>query len=164
MESLQCLPKLLMELMILRHADASFDAPSDFERRLSEKGMRQAQEVAGFLKTHHCKPDIVLTSPAVRARTTAEVVARELRIELIECTWAVPGMDADEAIQELRSYSRFERVLLVGHQPDLGELTARLIGNPHSERLHVRKATLIHLRMQGIESATLEAFIPCRLM
>jgi len=153
-----------MELLILRHADASFDAPSDFDRRLSEKGLRQAQVVAGFLKIHDCKPDVVLTSPAVRARTTAEVVANELRIELIECPWAVPGMGSEYAIQELRGFSRFERVLLVGHQPDLGELTARLIGAPHSERLHVRKATLIHLRMQGIESATLEAFIPCRLM
>ena len=153
-----------MELLILRHADAVYEAPSDFDRRLSEKGLRQAQEVAAFLKTHHCKPDVVLTSPAVRARTTADVVARELKVELIECPWAVPGMYSEDAIQELRAFSRFERLLLVGHQPDLGELTARLIGTPNSERLHVRKATLIHLKMLGAGSAMLEAFIPCRLM
>lgn len=155
---------LLMELMLLRHADASFDAPSDFDRRLSEKGLRQAQEVAAFLKIHHCKPDIVLSSPAVRARTTAEIVATELEIELLECEWAVPGMNPSDALHELRGFLRFERVLLVGHQPDLGELTARLIGIPNSERLHVRKATLVHLRMLGVENAMLEAFIPCRLM
>lgn len=153
-----------MELLILRHADAVFDAPSDFDRQLSEKGVRQAHEVAAFLKSHQSIPDLVLSSPAVRARSTAEVITRELKVELIECPWALPGMHSEDAIQQLSAFSHFSRVLLVGHQPDLAELTARLMGMPNPDRLHVRKATLIHLKMQGKAGATLEAFIPCRLM
>jgi phosphohistidine phosphatase len=153
-----------MELLILRHADAVFDAPSDFDRQLSEKGVRQAHEVAAFLKARQCIPDLVLSSPAVRARSTAEVITSELKVELIECPWALPGMYSEDAIQQLSAFSHFNRVLLVGHQPDLAELTARLLGMPNPDRLHVRKASLIHLKMQGTAGATLEAFIPCRLM
>jgi phosphohistidine phosphatase len=153
-----------MELLILRHADAVFDAPSDFDRQLSEKGVRQAHEVASFLKTEHCTPDLVLTSPAVRARSTAEVIGRELKVQVIECPWAVPGMYAEDAIRQLNAFSHFNRVLLVGHQPDLAELTARLLGMPNPDRLHIRKAALIHLRMLGGAGASLEAFVPCRLM
>jgi phosphohistidine phosphatase len=153
-----------MELLILRHADAVFDAPSDFDRALSEKGVRQAHEVAAFLKVNDCVPDILLSSPAVRARSTAEVIALELKVELIECPWALPGMYSEDAIQQLSAFSHFNRVLLVGHQPDLAELTAKLLCMPNADRLHVRKATMIHLKMLGKAGATLEAFIPCRLM
>ncbi len=73
-------------------------------------------------------------------------------------------MYAEDAIRQLNAFSHFNRVLLVGHQPDLAELTARLLGMPNPDRLHIRKAALIHLRMLGGAGASLEAFVPCRLM
>jgi phosphohistidine phosphatase len=153
-----------MELLILRHADAVFNAASDFDRELSEKGVRQAREVAAFLKVNQCIPDLLLSSPAVRARSTAELISKEIKVDFIECPWALPGMYSEDAIEQLRAFSHFNRVLLVGHQPDLAELTARLLGMSNADRLHVRKAALIHLRMLGTAEAVLESFVPCRLM
>jgi phosphohistidine phosphatase SixA len=73
-------------------------------------------------------------------------------------------MPPDEALQELQPYNQFKEVLLVGHQPDLGMLAARLLGLPQPARIHVRKASLIQLTLTSPSSALLEALIPCNLM
>ena len=152
-----------MKLLLLRHADADMPAASDLARPLSEKGHKQAQELARFLKAYSIQPKIIITSTATRAIETAKPIAAALRIESIPCNWARPGMPPDEALHELQPYSQFKEVLLVGHQPDLGTLAARLIGLPQPARLHIRKASLIHLNLTSPSSAMLEALIPCLL-
>ena len=153
-----------MKLLLLRHADADTEADSDLARPLSEKGHRQAKEVAQFLKNHSARPQIILSSTAVRAAQTAKPVAEALGVDCIPCEWARPGMPPDEALQELYPYAQFKDVLLVGHQPDLGALAARLIGLPQPARLHVRKSSIIQLTLTSPASAILEALIPCNLM
>jgi phosphohistidine phosphatase len=153
-----------MEIQLLRHADAEVHAATDLERPLSEKGRRQAAEVARFLGDHPAVPDVILASPALRTVQTAEIIGRALNLELIRCPWALPGMQVDEALSELKAYGRFRRVMLVGHQPDLGEVIAFLLGMPQSVRVHVRKASLAQLTLIGAQSARLEAFVPCKLM
>lgn len=139
-------------------------APSDLERPLSGKGLRQAAEVARFLREHPMVPEIILTSPAVRTVKTAEIVGDALGVEVIRCRWALPGMSVEEALSELGAFGRFKRVMLVGHQPDLGEVIAHLLGMPQSVRVHVRKASLAQLTLLGANTARLEAFVPCKLM
>jgi phosphohistidine phosphatase len=139
-------------------------AASDTARPLSEKGHHQAQQVAQFLNEHPSRPKIILTSTARRAAETAQPIAELLGIECIPCGWARPGMPPDEALQELQPYNQFKEVLLVGHQPDLGMLAARLLGLPQPARIHVRKASLIQLTLTSPSSALLEALIPCNLM
>jgi phosphohistidine phosphatase len=153
-----------MELQLLRHADAEMHAPSDLERPLSEKGRRQAAEVARFLREHLTAPVRILTSPALRTVQTAEIVGAALGVEVIRCPWALPGMGVEEALLSLNDYMQLKRVMLVGHQPDLGDLIASLLGMPQSAQLHVRKASLAQLTLFGTNSARLEAFIPCKLM
>jgi phosphohistidine phosphatase len=60
-----------MTLQFLRHADAEPFTGSDFSRNLTPKGNTQAANVGKFLKSRHLVPDIILTSPLVRARQTA---------------------------------------------------------------------------------------------
>ena len=153
-----------MRLFLLRHADAEAHANSDLERPLSEKGHRQAKDIAAFLKRLKTPPQIVLSSPALRAMQTAEPVAGALGVECVPCSWARPGMSAGDALYELPAYASFQEVLLVGHQPDLGMLAARLIGAPDPARIHVRKASLLQLTMTAPNGALLEALIPCHLM
>jgi phosphohistidine phosphatase len=153
-----------MEIQLLRHADAETRAATDVERPLSDRGVRQASEVARFLKEHPTVPAVILTSPAVRTVQTAEILGRELGVEVIRCPWALPGMGVEEALLELKVYGHLKRVMLVGHQPDLSELIAFLLGMPQSVRLHVRKASLTQLTLIGAQSARLEAFVPCKLM
>lgn len=115
-----------MHLLLWRHAEAE-DGADDMKRRLTIRGHKQAQAVADWIKTFGPKHLRIVASPAARAQETAAALdlpfvtddtigpgasAEDL---LAACGW--PGADADVG----------DVVLLVGHQPALGELAARLL-------------------------------------
>ncbi len=153
-----------MELLLLRHAEAEDHAPTDHLRRLTEKGQRQAESVGEYLSEHGVKVDVVLSSPALRTMETAEIVAKRLKATVTPATWALPGMSANAAIESLEDFQHCKRVLLVGHQPDIGMLITKLLGLYNDRSLHVRKASLFHLSLVSRGEAVLEAFVPCKLM
>ncbi len=153
-----------MDLLLLRHADALDEAASDLARPLSEKGHRQARKVAQYLSGSKIKPALLLSSPAVRTMETAQAVSEALQLSILPCPWAKPGMHPSEALEELNAYRGFECVLLVGHQPDISFLAAKLLGNNYPERLHVSKASLMHLHLYSHDAAELRSFIPCNLI
>jgi phosphohistidine phosphatase len=159
-------------LWLWRHAKASVGDPrqSDAERALRPKGLRAAAEMAA---THLSDPpDLVLCSPALRARETlsqAEALwtdAPTLRIEA-DLYLAEP-VDLLEFIRQLDEETR--SVLIVGHQPGLGELVHLLVGGGEPRALAalargVRTAALAELRLDipvwrdaGAECAFLAAF------
>ena len=122
-----------MELALLRHAHAgdpeAWDRPDDL-RPLSEKGRQQAERLGRLLAAAGFVPDAVLTSPRVRARETAEIVADRLgvtvRIDPRLATFLdLATVDAilDEAGMPLRA-------VLVGHDPDFSDLLVSLTGSP----------------------------------
>ena len=113
-----------MDLYILRHADAVDRAPTDALRELTPKGLSQASRVAAFLRPLERRPEIVLTSPFVRARQTAAAIAKACKVDLIEVPWAACGMQPSVAQREIQGYATFKTVLLCGHQPDLSHLIA----------------------------------------
>lgn len=152
-----------MDLLLLRHADALESAASDLARPLSPKGHRQATEVAQRLQTSTHQPSLILSSPAVRTMETANVVASILKLKVISCPWALPGMVPEAAIEALSAYRTSERVLLVGHQPDISFLAAQLLGLPHPNRLRIGKASLMHLSLISSNVAALESFVQCKL-
>ena len=156
-------PNRLMDLLLLRHADALESAASDLARPLSPKGHRQAAEVAQRLQTSTHQPSLILSSPALRTMETATVVASVLKLKVISCPWALPGMSPEAAIEALASYRASDRVLLVGHQPDISVLAAQLLGLPHPDRLCVGKASLMHLNLISSGVAALESFVQCKL-
>ena len=153
-----------MELIVLRHAEAEDHAPTDHLRRLTEKGRHQAEAVGVYLKEHAIKVDIILSSPALRTVETAEIVAEELELEVQTVPWALPGMTPEMAMNSLERFQSAKRVLLVGHQPDIGLLVARLLGLRDDRSLHVRKASLFQLNLISKYDAVLQAFVPCKLM
>ncbi len=152
-----------MDLYILRHADAVDRAPSDALRELTPKGHAQAERVAGFLKSPDRRPDIVLTSPFVRARQTAAAIAKACKVDLIEVPWAACGMTPTTAQREIQGYAAFKTVLLCGHQPDLSHLIGSYTAI-NEGLIDVRKASLTHLTLLSSTSAVLNAFIPCKLL
>src|SRR5687767_9827069 len=117
-----------MDLFLLRHANADTKADTDDERPLSEKGIAQSRKVARFCELHQLVPEMILTSPLRRARETAEIVVSHLRVELLVVPWLASGMEAETALNELKSYDRFARLMIVGHEPDFSELAAHLLG------------------------------------
>jgi phosphohistidine phosphatase len=155
-----------MDLYLLRHADANTEAATDDARKLSEKGIGQAEKVARFCKDNRLSPELVLSSPVRRAHETAQIVSEGLGVELITVRWAACGMQQEKALEELRSFVRFESVILVGHEPDFSQLAAHLLGLRDSEQFRIRKASLTLLEIGAFApgGARLQWSIPCRYM
>jgi phosphohistidine phosphatase len=116
-----------MRLYIVRHAIAApHGAPgiSDDERPLTEEGIKKMKKGVAGLKALDVFPEVILTSPLPRARETAEIVRVALgpAIDLRDLRALAPGGDREELYQELRDREEAREVMLVGHQPSLGEI------------------------------------------
>lgn len=155
-----------MTIHLLRHAEAEMFAASDSARRLTARGVEQAERTGRFCLRHGIKPGMILSSPVTRALQTARIVAECLGgVELTVVPWAACGMSPAEALEELRGYGKFPAVMLVGHQPDLGHLAATLLGAADGRALHVRKSLLCAIEAApGLRGGELEFFIPVKLM
>lgn len=115
-----------MELILWRHAEAEQGAP-DAERRLTAEGMRQAERVAAWLRARLPPQAVVLASPALRARQTAQALTEHFRTEPAVGTSASP-----RSVLEAAGWSQAQGVVVViGHQPTLGQAIAlALTGEP----------------------------------
>jgi phosphohistidine phosphatase len=132
-----------MLIYLLRHAEAEPYQEDDFSRRLTPKGKTQAGRVGEFLVHQKIIPDLLLTSPVLRAKETAEIVTEKLgKIDLTEVSWLACGMSPEEAMKELGAYVAFESIMIVGHEPDFSALVANLIGLRTGASINLSKASL----------------------
>ena len=155
-----------MQLYLLRHANADTIAQNDDERFLSEKGMVQAQRVAVFCDVHEVRPDVVLTSPLRRARQTAAAVTDRLKLKLQTADWLESGVTPETIIAELQKLRHVPAVMIVGHEPDFGELVSFLTGSLNAGNFKVRKASLILFTVVNFErgGGRLEYSVPAKFM
>jgi phosphohistidine phosphatase len=111
-----------MDLILWRHAEAEPGEP-DLGRRLTAKGVQQAERVGTWLDRHLPATTRVLTSPADRAQQTAHALKRKFRVipEL------GPGASAEAVLATAGWPDSREAVLIVGHQPTLGEVASLLV-------------------------------------
>lgn len=137
-----------MELIVLRHGKAEDSHPEgDFPRQLVEKGRRQSRDAALTLRSAGLLPDLVLTSPLVRARQTAEEFCEAAGLTPpIVVPWLAAGMSAETALNELVGFREFNRVAITGHEPDLSELIQWLIG-ARGGSIEMKKGSLACLRV-----------------
>lgn len=122
-----------MELVLWRHAEAEDGAP-DEERPLTDKGRREAKRMAAFLRTRLPKDTRILASPAARAQQTAEALAREFEV----AADVGSGASAHDILRAAGWPDDPGCVLVVGHQPCLGEVAALLLADS-STPLSVKK-------------------------
>jgi phosphohistidine phosphatase len=120
-----------LELILVRHAIA-FERDrarwyDDRERPLSPEGKRKFRRAAAGLARWLPKVDLLLTSPLVRARQTAELLTVVARWpKATECDALAPGNAPTDVLAALRTYQA-TRIALVGHEPDLSELLSACI-------------------------------------
>ena len=157
-----------MELILWRHAEAAAGEP-DAARPLTERGRRQAERMARFLAPRLPADLRVIVSPARRAQETARALGRSF--ETVERI--APGCGVAE-ILDAASWPESERpVLLVGHQPTLGEVAAKLVEGRGSGwnpgvgavcwlRGHPRKGAREAALLLSIEPEILEREEPAR--
>jgi phosphohistidine phosphatase len=111
-----------MELILWRHADAADGAP-DSERRLTGKGEKQAARMAAWLRERLPKDALVLASPARRAQQTAQALGRKF-----ETSSDLDTSATAQSVLKAAGWPRDDRtVVVVGHQPTLGEAAALLM-------------------------------------
>jgi phosphohistidine phosphatase len=122
-----------IELYLIRHgiaADRGDAWPDDTKRPLTHKGIVRLHREAEALDALGVTFDQILASPLVRTRQTAEVLAERLggNAGIAMSESLAPGGTTAQAIEELGKYSRRKRIAIVGHEPNIGELAAKLIG------------------------------------
>jgi phosphohistidine phosphatase len=108
-----------MDLILWRHADAE-DGRADAERKLTAKGQKQAKRMAGWLRARLPKDAVVLVSPARRAQQTAQALTKTFETSDAVSTAATP-----ESVLAAAGWPNGKGlVVVVGHQPTLGEVAA----------------------------------------
>jgi len=113
-----------MELILWRHAEAEDGFP-DAKRALTEKGHKQAGKMAEWLKARLPEDARILVSPSVRTQQTASALVKDF--STVDAL--APGVDA-QAIIDAAGWPRAGgTVVIVGHQPTLGEVLSRLLVN-----------------------------------
>src|SRR6516225_3386566 len=122
------------ELYLIRHgtAEERGDAwPDDTKRPLTAQGMARLRKSARGLVRIGADFDVVMTSPLVRARQTAEIVAAAFdpRPPIVTADALSPGGSYELVLSELEKQARRTRIALVGHEPGIGQLAARLSGS-----------------------------------
>ncbi len=159
-----------MDLILWRHAQAQmllaeddasplpFEMEADLARTLTPKGQRQAERMAEWLNQRLPDTTRVLVSPALRTQQTAAALGRKLRtVDTLN-----PLASVDDLLAAARWPISRDPVLIVGHQPTLGALAARLVTG-HDHPWSVRKGAVWWLRSrerEGDDQVVLHAVMP----
>jgi phosphohistidine phosphatase len=114
-----------VQLVIVRHADAASGEPDEL-RPLTPEGRETARTLGQRLAEEGVRPDAVLTSPLLRARETAQELARPAGVEPEPDDRLAPGASAEDV--RAAAQGRGEIVIVVGHQPDCSRIAAALTG------------------------------------
>ena len=122
-----------MDLILWRHADALYTTP-DLPRELSPKGFKQAKRMGQWLDARLPENCRVLSSPATRALQTVEALGRKYKIH----PELAPDASALQLLQAINWPHGKEAVLVVGHQPTLGQVASTLLFGREDE-FEIRK-------------------------
>ena len=149
-----------MEIILVRHAKAEARDPNswpdDDQRPLTEEGRVEQRAAARAMRKMGIKCDFLVTSPLLRARQTAEIVAKSYR-------WQEPpqvaaelghGYAVDAVIKLLAKFPPGATVALVGHEPDLSSLTGALVTANGGLQIAVKKSGVVGIEFDGPPEAS----------
>ena len=161
-----------MTFYVVRHAIAE-DAPpggDDASRRLTTEGRRKMRGVVRGLRIVGVEPDVILTSPLIRAVETADIVVAGLRgapgpRSLDALT---PDVAAEDTLKALRMFGRNQQVMVVGHEPNLSNVLALLLtGASDGMSIELKKGACAAVELTAFEprgGAVLRWLLPPRAL
>jgi phosphohistidine phosphatase len=142
-----------MVVYVMRHAEAveGSETLQDEWRYLTEKGRLAAEKMSAAIAKIGPKPRLTITSPLARAVQTAEIAAEKAcrRNVVVASGLLLPGADVSELVtylKECKGCKESKRVLLVGHEPQLGLLVASLLGR-EDEAITLKKGACVALEL-----------------
>lgn len=141
-----------MRLLMIRHATAvprGTPGIPDDERPLTPRGEKRFRQAARGLARIMRRPDAILTSPLPRAARTADIAARAWGRVKPRAEPALAGGSLEKMLAILAACPPHATVAVVGHEPDLSELLAHLLGASESQRLLFRKGGAALVEVPG---------------
>ena len=145
----------MTELYLIRHgvAEERGEAwPDDAKRPLTQDGTSKLRKSARALKSLGVVIDVIVTSPFVRTRQTAEIFAAGLEPHphVVTAESLEPGGSVAGVLSDLEKQAKRQRIALVGHEPGIGELAARLVGTRHA--IPFKKGAVCRIDVEGLPS------------
>jgi len=144
-----------VRLYMVRHGIAfSHGTPgmAEDERPLTKEGTKKMQEAAKGLRAIDCIPEAILSSPLPRARQTAEIVLEALgkQIPLILVDALAPAGNRQDVYREIRKRQNSQSVMLVGHQPSLGEMAGDIAWGSPERFVELKKGGACALEIEAV--------------
>lgn len=142
----------MRELVLLRHAEAESDSHhGDRERPLSAAGGQHAVAAGQWLLAHDCRPDLIVHSPAIRARATAEAVHAQMPQVRLQADEGIYEASPGELLEVLDKHGTdgLSRVLLVGHNPGLERLLGLLTQGRSGNHRGMLPASIARIGFDG---------------
>lgn len=141
------------ELLLLRHGKSDWDTDTiDFDRPLNKRGKSNAQQMGKWLDEQKLTPDLILCSPAIRARTTAAILCEAMgipidSIQIEESIYEASLSDLQQVLSNVPD--SIQRLLLVGHNPGFESLLSELAPNIPEDEKRMSTATLAYLQLDS---------------
>jgi len=143
-------------LLLLRHAKSDWgdDSLPDFDRPLAPRGKRDAPRMGKALRKRGVMPELIISSPAARAKTTIEDFMKAAHLDLtVKFAESIYGAPSSELMKVIRSLpDEISRALMVGHNPGFEDLLNRLTG----KRERMPTAALARIEFQIDQWADIE--------
>jgi len=156
-----------MEIIIVRHGIAEDTAPGgDCERMLTDEGREKMRQVAEGIRNLKPNVEIVLTSPLVRAAQTAEIIAEALGVPVETAPELAPSGTPMDVCRMVAARTEAGGVILVGHQPNCGELASYLLTGRGGVPIEFKKggACMIDVRRPAPSAGVLVWHMPPKVM
>jgi phosphohistidine phosphatase len=124
----------------------------DFDRPLTHEGIERMKCEARAIADLSLRLDVIVTSPLLRARQTAEIVADRLKLrdEIVEDKRLADGFDTKRLSEILGEHDKADAIMLVGHEPTMSATIGRIIGDADIE---LKKAALAGVALSDASAA-----------
>ena len=144
-----------MDIFILRHGEAGKRTASggnDSKRSLTAAGIQEITEIAESLEKIGAKFDVILTSPLKRAQQTADLVARQFKVQrrLRQVQELSPEGSKSNLYRMLSSFKEGTSILLVGHNPYLSEMISEVVTDGKYGRINIKKGGVARIRVTNL--------------
>jgi phosphohistidine phosphatase len=144
-----------MQVYLLRHGVAEEDRSglSDADRALTQDGRRKLRQTLQTGSQADIRPSLILTSPLKRAVETAEIAGEVFKYkgELVRTEALMPNSSVQEVWNEIRVRAGEAAIVLVGHNPQFGELAGYMLGAPELQ-IDVKKGSLLRIDFENLSS------------
>lgn len=139
-----------MQLYLFRHAEAEDGSLTlaDGERKLTKRGIERTRKAAGVVKSLGVKPAHLYSSPLVRARQTADILAEALGVKVEVHEEVGPGFNTKTAARLVQDSGHDDQIMFVGHEPDFSATISAIIGGGWIE---MKKGGLARIDVENLE-------------